>query len=448
MKIGELMIRNKLIKHFEQNSLLSENQHGFRHQRSCITQLLSHTSFIFSNLVEGNDVDCIYIDYAKAFDKVDHSILLQKLKQYGITHKYLTWIRSFLSNRFQTVYNNGTCSFTTPVLSGVPQGSVLGPLLFILFINDLQDVISRVNLLTFADDTKLISKINSSTDVTNLQNNINSIIQWSNKNNMKLNPNKFEHISHKSQTHRKHLENFETLPFSKKHSQYYADNFLEISRSNCVRDLGVLIDENLNFKIQINTLHKVCRQLCGWIFSVFHTRNRETMLILFKSLIRSKLEYGCEIFNPHQIKEIIAIEQIQRTFTSRIAGMQNYNYWERLVKLKIMSLQRRREMKIIIHLWKIHNKIYPNNININFKSNARTLSTQAIVKPLPRIRGRILTLYDASFTINAARLLNTLPAELTNMTSINLFRNALDPFLLKVPDEPPLLEYHIETTTP
>ena len=123
------------------------------------------------------------------------------------------------------------------------------------------------------------------------------------------------------------------------------------------------------------------------------------MLTLFKPLIRSKLEYCSEIFNPHKIKEINKIEQIQRTFTSRIAGMQDSNYWQRLSKLKIMSLQRRREKNIILHIWKICNGVYPNSIGIDFKINPRTTSTQAIIKPLPKIRGKILTLYDESFII-------------------------------------------------
>ena len=184
IKIFERVMRTKLTDYFESNSLLNPNQHGFRQQRSCATQLLSHTNNIFSNLVEGNDVDCIYLDYGKAFDKVDHKILISKLKQYGVTNKYLAWIASFLEGRIQTVVINDAHSYSTPVISGVPQGSVLGPLLFIIYINDLSNLIKNATILTFADDTKIVSKISNIKDTVNLQDNLNSVIERSSRNNM------------------------------------------------------------------------------------------------------------------------------------------------------------------------------------------------------------------------------------------------------------------------
>ena len=182
-------------------------------------------------------------------------------------------------------------------------------------------------------------------------------------------------------------------------------------------------------------------QLCGWILSIFHTRNKTTMLTIFNSLVVSKLDYCCEIWNPHQLNQIIKIEQVQRTFTSRISGMRGENYWSRLIKLGIMSLQRRREKTIIIHVWKILNNFYPNSINLEFKLHNRTNSTKAIIKPLPKIRGKILTNYDVSFTIRAAKLWNILPANLTNVSSLNLFKIGLLKFLSKIPDKPPLPGY-------
>ena len=122
-------------------------------------------------------------------------------------------------------------------------------------------------------------------------------------------------------------------------------------------------------------------------------------------------------------------------------SMKEVNYWDRLRKLELMYLQRRREQIIIIHIWKILNRIYPNTINLEFKLHSRSGSLKAIVKTLPKIRGRILTSFDASFIIKAANLWNTIPAELTHISSLDLFRNSLSKFLKGVPDEPPLPGY-------
>ena len=327
IKIFERVLRKKLMDYFENNSLFNSNQHGFRNSRSCVTQMLSHTYDILSGLVEGNEVDSIYIDYAKAFDKVDHGVLLLKLKQYGVNGKYIDWIKNFLSNRTQRVYVNGNFSSSASVLSGVPQGSVLGPLLFIIYLNDLPNVIRDAKVQTFADDTKIVSKICSTDDVNALQKNLDAVTKWSLLNNMKPNKDKFELVCHKSKTENKNLQVLKPLPFFNSFNYYQASDNITIYPSLFVKDLSIFVDPHLNWKMHIDKISKKCKQISAWILSVFYTRDRCTMITLFNSLVRSRLEYCCEVWNPHRIQDIAKIEQIQRSFTFRISGMNQFNYW-------------------------------------------------------------------------------------------------------------------------
>ena len=258
---------------------------------------------------------------------------------------------------------------------------------------------------------------------------------------MVLNKNKFEVLSHRLSTKKSaNLTLFKELPFSESPYMYYADT-LPLYCTNLVRDLGIFFDNELSWNSHLNIIHKKSKQLSSWILHTFHTRNKTVMLMLFKSLVRSKLEFGCEIWNPYLKKDIVLIEQVQRVFTSRISFMRDLNYWQRLKILQLMSLQRRRERAIIIYVWKIIHNVYPNSINLNFKTQTRINALRAIIKPLPRVQGRLLTVFDNSFEIQAARLWNVLPPSLTWVDSLSLFISKLDKFLWLISDEPPLPGY-------
>ena len=166
------------------------------------------------------------------------------------------------------------------------------------------------------------------------------------------------------------------------------------------------------------------------------------MLTLYKSLIRPVLEYNCEVWNPYKLKDILAIEKLQRAFTHKISGMQDFNYWERLKQLNLLSLQRRREKLIILNIWKIKNKIIPNSINLHFKDHLRSQARKAVLLPLPKTNCRLLTKFENSFAIKGAKLWNTLPSSLTCITQLNEFKVALHKHLSDIPDKPPLPGYH------
>ena len=174
---------------FLTNNLISTEQHGFISNKACITNLLESNDLLTKMTSNGIPIDTVFLDFAKAFDKVSHPLLIYKLKKYGISGKLLNWIIAFLTNRRQRVVLGDTVSEWLPVLSGVPQGSVLGPTLFILFINDLTDQLQNYASL-YSDDTKLICGLNPyniNECILSLQDDINKIVEWTKTWQMELN---------------------------------------------------------------------------------------------------------------------------------------------------------------------------------------------------------------------------------------------------------------------
>ena len=185
-KVFERLVRDELVEHLESKGLLRDTQHGFRRGRSCLTNLLTFLDRVTEELDKGGSVDVIYLDFAKAFDKVPHHRLLRKLEGYGVSGSVLAWIKGWLLNRWQRVGVRGHWSGWRRVLSGIPQGSVLGPVLFLVFIDDLEvGLMSEV--LKFADDTKVFGRVDSESDREGLQRDLDRLVQWSEKWQMKFN---------------------------------------------------------------------------------------------------------------------------------------------------------------------------------------------------------------------------------------------------------------------
>jgi len=188
-KLMETFIRDSIMDHLEMNSLLTPKQHGFVRKRSCATQLLHCLEEWTRILDEGDSADIIYLDFSKAFDCVSHTKLIRKMRAFKLNQDVVEWCKSFLSNREQQVIVNGCQSSWASVASGVPQGSVLGPLMFVLFVNDLPDVVDSCIQL-FADDVKLYRRIRRVEDQDSLQTDLVHLEEWAEDNSMKSNPNK------------------------------------------------------------------------------------------------------------------------------------------------------------------------------------------------------------------------------------------------------------------
>ena len=194
-KILERILSKEIIQHLEFNNLMNPTQHGFRIGRSTISQLLTYYNDILNRLEEGNKVDSIYLDFSKAFDRVDHGVLIKKIESLNITGKILAWLEVFLTNRKQAVKVENHISQPVHVTSGVPQGSVLGPLLFIILMLDIDQTIFNAAMGSFADDTRVWTSINTIHCVTDLQSDLNSVYSWAKSNNMKFNEAKFDTMS-------------------------------------------------------------------------------------------------------------------------------------------------------------------------------------------------------------------------------------------------------------
>ena len=179
-KVLETIIRDHMMDFLIKHKLMNPSQHGFLKARSCLTNLLCFFEEITKWVDEGSPVDVIYLDFQKAFDKVPHQRLIIKLKSHGMGNSIINWIEQWLKDRRQRVVVDGEVSSWKPVLSGVPQGSVLGPILFLIYINDLEEGVTG-NILKFADDTKLFRKVKEIGDKQKLQDDIDKLVKWSEK---------------------------------------------------------------------------------------------------------------------------------------------------------------------------------------------------------------------------------------------------------------------------
>ena len=439
IKIFERVLRNKIVEFLEENSILNSNQHGFRKGRSCLSELLAHYEEILTNANNGEGTDTVYLDFAKAFDKVDHQLLLKKLDAIGIKGKMLKWLKAFLSNRKQQVVVDGFKSFIWIVLSGVPQGSVLGPILFLIFINDIGSSLQKCSLKSFADDTKLSLAISSQDDAHKLQSDLNKVMKWAETNNMALNEDKFEFMKHYYQFDSNILQ----LPFSYYESCYKTQNSTLIEPSDSVKDLGVTFSTDSTFNLHVTNIVKKANSKAAWVLSVFKTRTSNEMMLLYKTYVRPHLEYCCPLWNPsgpNSINLIIQLESVQRTFTSKIAGMHDMNYWQRLKNLNLMSLQRRRERYIIIYMWKVLTGKAPNDLQISFYMNQRG-AIKATLPSIPNRRSNIAS-YDKSFSVLGPKLWNLLPTECSlKLDSLDSFKHSIGNFVQSFPDLPPANGY-------
>jgi hypothetical protein len=402
-KVMERTVTVKIMDHAIDQNILTKHQHGFLRNRSTQTQLLECLNN-WTEQVDKNDyVDVLYIDIAKAFDTVDHSILIQKLRCMGIRGKLLRWITMFLSHRTQVVKVGNTTSRAIKVTSGVPQGSVLGPLLFLLFINDLTAVVINAGVKIFADDTKIYFKVRNDNDFSKFVYDARKIFGWADKNKLSV-------AMHKCQVLHVGAQN---------PSRDVVIGGVLLDAPATVKDLGILMSATLCFNQHIDSIVAAAYQRTGLIFRCFLNRDPAFLKQMFISFCRPKLEFNSCVWSPHQVGQIALVENVQRRYTKRIPGLRHLSYAERLDRLGLKSLEFRR---LVYDLCMVYNIVH-GNVRLEyhefFTSAAGRTRGHNLKMAVPYARTNTRKHFFANRVVAPW---NSLPVEVVNAPSISVFK--------------------------
>ena len=362
MKIFERIVKEELLDHTSQ--YLDQRQHGFLSNKSCTTNMVNFCDSLALSLNNDERNDVVYFDFAKAFDSVNHDLILEKLKyRYKVDGTLLKFICNYLKNREQCVVLGNQCSSTKPVYSGVPQGSILGPLLFVLFINDLPEGLSSgTGLVMYADDTKIWRLIESETDHIILQNDIDYLNNWAQENKMNFHPSKCKVLSVRNAP----PPLLDILPHVE--FQYFlGSSCLEYVESE--KDLGVDITPKLNWIEQCNRLYSKANQKLGLMRrNCYFVRDIAKARSLYIALVRSLFESCCIIWRPTTQSLTDKIERIQKRaikwiLSEEAASYSPYEVYVRKCKeVNLLPMSIRFDLNDILFLHKVIHKLKPVNL--------------------------------------------------------------------------------------
>ncbi len=357
-KLLEHIINKHMMNHLDVHKILVDAQHGFRKRRSCETQLLLTCHDIASVVDKCGQVDMLVLDFAKAFDTVDHKRLLSKIGAYGITGNLHQWIESFLEGRKQKVVVDGVCSSPAAVLSGVPQGSVLGPLLFLIFINDLAENTSSTVRL-FADDCVMYRPVKSVTDCETLQDDLNELHEWEKRWKLKFNANKCNIMR---ATHAR----------QNKITYEYRLNNLPLTSTSNTTYLGVELSSDMKWNSHVKQVTAKGNQMLGVLRRNLKHCPTDLKSLAYTTILRPKLEYACAIWDPYTDDNIEKLERVQRRAARFVC-----NKYDRMASVTTMqttlkwpSLQQRRaEARLTLFHRIVHNSVDVDSTTLMAKSN-------------------------------------------------------------------------------
>jgi len=397
-----------LICHFHRFGILSDAQHGFLRKRSTVTQLLLCMNDWTKAVDSRIPIDVLYLDIAKAFDVVSHVKLLELLESVGVGGYLLNWIRAWLADRSQRVVIDGISSDPVPVTSGVPQGSRLGPALFLLYINNLPSVLKSADIKMFADDGKLYFGVKTPGDVQLLRDDIAAVHEWAQKMQLTLALHKCSVL---------HIGN------NNPRADYVIDNH-QIESVDSVRDLGVIVTSDLKSGAHCGKIASNASAVVSMIFRAFETKKNSFLIKLWKTFGRPKLEYASVVWSPHFTKDKIILENVQRRFTRGLSGIPNLEYPVRLAVSNLDCLEIRRLEFDLIMVYKIIYGLVDMNFDDLFERSPNPHLGRSHSLKLTKFRTQTET-RKHFFANRVVDIWNSLTEPTVTSRNIEIFKNRL-----------------------
>ena len=411
-KLMETVVRDGIMGYLKDNNKINDAQYGFVQGKNTVTNLLSATDDWTAETDAGGCVDVLFLDFKKAFDSVPHVRLLGKCRELGLSDQVITWIGNFLKDRTQRVKVGEQLSTEAPVVSGVPQGSVIGPVLFIIFINDLPDGLKN-KILLFADDVKLYRRVKTVADCMELQRDLNQLSAWSIKWQLLFNPTKCQLL--------RLGKNPPPFDYTIEHPETGMP--VTIPPTSTAKDLGVTHQDNLKTDTHIREIVSKATRVSFTIVRTIEHLTQTSGKLLFCSLVRPILEYAAPIWSPHKKKDIKQIEKVQRRFTKQIPGLKTLSYSQRLSQLDLFSLRHRRRRGDLISLFQLMKENNP--VVTKYLDRGGRYNTRGHNLKLKTERSR--TSIRKNFFINRVRNdWNGLLQALVNAPNVDCFKRSLD----------------------
>ena len=413
----ESLLKDRILQHLVLHQLIRSSQHGFMPGRSTLTNLLTYLETLTALVDEGHAVDVLYLDFAKAFDKVPHARLLAKCSGLGLGGKVLSWVREWLTGRQQRVILNGKYSEWGDVVSGVPQGSVHGPLLFVIFINDIDCAveITGSTIIKFADDTKWAMVVDSEEQSQAFQEGIRSLEGWSREWQMLFNLGKC-HVLHLGSR-------------NSKHEYSMGGEILEATDSE--KDVGIHVHQSLKPSLQCAKASAKANQVLGQLSRAVGYRDEDTFLKLYCVYVRPHLEYAIKSWCPWQVQDKNILEKVQRRAVMMVSNMRGKTYEERLLEANMTTLETRRHRGDLIQMYRImsgKDDVSPNTwfqtMADNRGDGVGTRQATGLYNVLPK-QGRS-EIREHFFSQRVVAPWNSLPNWVKQSTTVNMFKNRLD----------------------